>query len=80
MTPENQTYLLWGLAAAGGVFGWFSRQLWAATQRLKEDLAKLSVKLATDYVRYDRMQDVLKPISEALKEIKESLQHKADKP
>lgn len=80
MTPENQTYLLWGLTIASAVLGWFARQLWSATQRLKDDLAKLSVKLATDYVRYDRLQDAFKPISEQLREIKESLQHKADKP
>jgi formiminotetrahydrofolate cyclodeaminase len=29
--------------------------------------------------RYDRLQDALKPIKETLDEIKQSLQHKADK-
>lgn len=68
------------LALTTGILGWFSRTLWDAVVKLKEDLAKLEVKIGTDYVRYDRLQDALKPIMEALREIQETVKQKADKP
>jgi hypothetical protein len=46
---------------------------------LRDDLQKLEVKLSTDYVRYDRLQDAFKPIMQSLEEIKQALSHKVDK-
>lgn len=69
-----------GLLSIGSVIGgWFLRQMWDAVQQLRGDLNKLEIKLTKDYVPYDRLQDVMKPIMEALTEIKEDLKGKVNK-
>jgi cell division protein FtsB len=75
---------LLGLVTA--LMGWFGRELWAAVQKLRADLSALSkelsaleVKISSDYVRYDRLQDALKPIMETLHEIREAVARKVDK-
>ena len=77
MTIEQFVIVLIG--AACGVLGWFARELYNAVNRLRDDLQKLEVKLSTDYVRYDRLQDAFKPIMASLEEIKAALAHKVDK-
>lgn len=67
------------LACCSGVLGWFARELYSAVNRLRDDLQKLEVKLSAEYVRYDRMQDAMKPIMQSLEEIKAALSHKVDK-
>lgn len=67
------------LSAVCAVLGWLARELYAATQSLRKDLSALEVRIGTDYVRYDRMQDMFKPVMEALQEIKHALAQKADK-
>lgn len=66
--------------------GWFARQLWDAVTELKHDLGRmqkslgdLEVKIAKEYVPYDRLKDALEPIMNALVEIKDTLKTKADK-
>lgn len=59
--------------------GWFARQVWGAVQELKTDVNNLRVLIGTDYVRYDRLQDAMKPIMDSLHEIKQALSGKADK-
>lgn len=61
------------------VLGWFARELYTATQKLREDLSALEVRISRDYIRYDRLQDALKPIVEGIHEIKETLKGKVDK-
>ena len=73
-------YILFIFSVLIGAIGWFSGQLWTAVQKLKEDLGALQVHISTEYVRYDRLQDALKPILDSLNEIKATLSHKADKP
>lgn len=63
-----------------GVLGWFARELYTATQSLRKDLSALEVQIGRDYVRYDRLQDALKPVMDTLLEIKRTLDHKVDKP
>ena len=70
---------LWVLGAISAALGWFARELYAATQALRKDLSELQVRIGTDYVRYDRLQDALKPVMESLHEIKQALSGKADK-
>jgi hypothetical protein len=70
---------LLGLGCAMTVIGWFARELWYAVQRLKEEIAKLEVKISSEFVRYDRMQDSLKPVLEKLDRIENTLHNKADK-
>lgn len=59
--------------------GWFARELYQAVEKLKADVLQLEVKIGTDFVRYDRLQDMLKPILHGIDEIKDALKHKADK-
>lgn len=69
-----------GLLSAGSlVAGWFLRQLWYAVNQLKQELSHLEVRIAREYVPYDRLTEHIKPIMEALSEIKETLKTKADK-
>ena len=77
MSIDQYFMVLLGLAC--GVLGWFARELYNATQSLRKDLSALEVKLSADYVRYDRLQDAMKPIMESLHEIKSALRNKADK-
>lgn len=77
MTIEQAFIALLGVACA--VIGWFARELYQAINRLREDLQKLEVKLSSEYVRYDRLQDALKPILSGIEEIKSALAHKVDK-
>ena len=77
MTPE-QIYLA-GLGITCAVGGWFAREIYQATQKLRVDLSELEIRIGRDYVRYDRLQDALKPILDGIHEIKETLKTKADK-
>lgn len=78
MTIEQALLGMLGLACS--VIGWFARELYMAINKLKEDLGRLEIRIGTDYVRYDRLQDALKPIKDTLDDIKAALSHKADKP
>ena len=77
MTLEQILLGLVGICC--GVLGWFARELYQAINKLREDLSKLEIRIGTDYVRYDRLQDAFRPVLHALDEIKTTLTHKADK-
>lgn len=77
MTLEQMILSLVGVCCA--ILGWFARELYAATQSLRKDLTALEVQITKDYVRYDRLQDALKPIMDGIHEIKETLKSKVDK-
>ena len=74
-----EAFFPYAVALGFGAIGWFGRELYAAVNNLKDEVQKLEVKIGTDYIRYDRLQDTMRPIMEALDEIKKTLQHKADK-
>ena len=76
---EITQVVMWGLGTACTILGWFARELYAATQALRKDLSTLEVQISHDYVRYDRLQDAMKPIMDSLSEIKHTLTGKADK-
>lgn len=77
MTVDQVLILLLGLVCGG--LGWFGRELYTAVNKLKDDLSRLEVKIGTDYVRYDRLQDAMAPIIKQLNRIEEALTHKVDK-
>ena len=77
---EISQIALWVLGSACTVLGWFARELYNATQSLRKDLSALEIQIGRDYIRYDRLQDAIKPIMESLHEIKQTLSGKADKP
>lgn len=78
----NQIFMLI-LACGVGVLGWFARVLYDATQSLRKDLSSLEVQINRDYVRYERlrevMQDALRPMMESIKEIKETLAQRIER-
>lgn len=77
MTTEQIVITLLGFSCT--VLGWFARELYAATQSLRKDLSALEIRISSDFIRYDRLQDALKPIMDSLHEIKQALATKADK-
>ncbi len=78
MSLEQIFIILIGVACS--VIGWFANQLFRAIEKLKDDLNELQVRIGSDFVRYDRLQDMLKPVLSRLEEIIDALKHKADKP
>lgn len=80
MTVDIHTLLTAAIGLCCGLLGWLGRELWQAVQKLRSDLAQLEVRIGTDYVRYDRLQDALRPVIKRLDDIAEALNHKADKP
>ena len=76
--PTN--LILFALGVACAVLGWFARQLFTAVDKLKDDLSLLREHIAKDYIRYDRLQDALKPLMEGIGEINDALLRKVDKP
>jgi chaperonin cofactor prefoldin len=76
---DIQSLLNLGISCALACLGWFARQLWEATQKLKEDLKRIEVDLPTSYVtkvdiqaRFDRLEAILDKLFE-------KLEKKADK-
>jgi len=57
------------------VAGWFARELWAAVQELKTDLAKLPLV----YVTRGDYKDDMREVKEMLGKIFDRLENKADK-
>jgi hypothetical protein len=57
------------------VAGWFARELWAAVQELKTDLAKLPLV----YVTRSDYKDDMREVKEMLGKIFDRLENKADK-
>ncbi len=70
---------LWGLGIICSALGWFASELYSAIKELKQSLSQLEIRISNDFVRYDRMQDLLKPIMDSLMEIKISMINKLDK-
>jgi len=70
---DIQSLLNLGISCALACLGWFARQLWEATQKLKEDLKRIEVDLPTSYVtkvdiqvRFDRLEAILDKLFEKL--------------
>jgi hypothetical protein len=77
---DLHTLLIAALGAICAVLGWLGRELWSAVQALRRDLGALEVQLGRDYVRYDRLQDALRPVMDKLERIEDALARKVDKP
>lgn len=65
-----------GLGLVCSVLGWFARELYTSMQALRQSMSALEIRIGTDYVRYDRLQDALKPLIEGIKEIKDNIAHR----
>jgi hypothetical protein len=68
-----------GLGIACTALGWFARELYAATQSLRKDLSTLEIQIGRDYVRYDRLQDAMKPLVEAIKDLNDRVSNRLER-
>ena len=69
----------WALSGVSGVLGWFIRVLWQANKELAADLSKLRETLPLSYVQKEDYRRDIYEIKQLLKEIRGSLEGKADK-
>jgi chaperonin cofactor prefoldin len=76
---DNQSLLNIGISVALACLGWFARQLWEATQNLKDDLKRLEVDLPTNYVRKVDIDARFDKLEAKLDMLFERLDRKADK-
>ena len=76
---DYQSLINIGISALVGVLGWFARQLWEATQNLKDDLRKLEINLPTNYVRKADMEARFDRIEQILGRLFDKIDGKADK-
>jgi hypothetical protein len=76
---ENQQLFNIGVAALLATLGWFARQLWEATQKLKDDLKNIEVDLPTNYVTKVDIQARFDKLEAKLDTLFERIDRKADK-
>ena len=67
------------LGAALMVIGWFARQLWDATQKLKEDLSDLELNISEKYVKKSEISARFDKIESILERLFDKLESKEDK-
>ena len=67
------------LGAALMVIGWFARQLWDATQKLKEDVSDLELNMSEKYVKKSEISARFDKIESILERLFDKLESKADK-
>ena len=70
---EWQTLINIGAGTFLTVIGWFARQLWDATQKLKDDVAHLELNVSENYVkkvditaRFDKIEKILEKLFDKL--------------
>lgn len=61
------------------VIGWFARQLWDATQKLKEDLSDLELNISEKYVKKSEIAARFDKIESILERLFNKLESKQDK-
>ena len=76
---DNQTLINFGLSVAMACAGWFARQLWEATERLKGDIKNIEIDLPTNYVRKVDIEARFDKIDLALARIYDLIDRKQDK-
>ena len=67
------------LGAALMVIGWFARQLWDATQKLKEDVSDLELNMSEKYVKKSEISARFDKIESILERLFDKLESKEDK-
>jgi chaperonin cofactor prefoldin len=76
---ENQALLNIAICSSLAILGWFARQLWEATQNLKDDLKKIEVDMPTHYVRKSDIDARFDKLEAKLDMLFERIDRKADK-
>lgn len=75
----NQTFFNILASGALAALGWFAREMWDATQKLRDNLAKLREEIAKDYVPKSDFKDAMRELRDLLVSIDNKLDKKADK-
>jgi hypothetical protein len=76
---EWQTIINIGAGGVLAMFGWFARELWDIVKAIKEDVQKLEVKLADEFVKKVDINARFDKIEVILEKIFDKLDKKADK-
>jgi hypothetical protein len=71
--------LQWTVAFVSAALGYAIRELWSATQKLKEDLSELENRLPMSYVQKDDYRNDINRIMEQLDRIYNKLDKKVDR-
>jgi chaperonin cofactor prefoldin len=61
------------------VIGWFARQVWDATQKLKDDLSDLELNISEKYVKKSEIASRFDKIESILERLFTKLESKQDK-
>jgi hypothetical protein len=67
------------LSIACMALGWFANQIWNGLKKNEADLNAHKLAVAENYVRHDRMQEIMRPITHSLSDIQTMLAQKADR-
>lgn len=67
------------LMIVSAILGWLGKTLLTAVRELERDVAALRTLVAGEYVRQDRLVLALQPLMDALVDIRDRLDGKADK-
>lgn len=67
------------LGAGLTAIGWFARQLWEATQNLKDDVQKLELNVSDNYVKKIDINARFDKIEAILERLFDKIESKADK-
>lgn len=71
--------LQWTIALVSAVLGYAIRELWSATQALRQDLSELENRLPMNYVQKDDYRNDINRIMEQLDRIYNKLDKKVDR-
>jgi hypothetical protein len=72
-------YLLALFGAGVTAVGWFAKTIWSDHNETRKEFANYKVYVSDNYVKHDRLKEIMQPIMDALTEIKDTLKTKADK-
>ena len=79
-TLSNYIPIITGLLSmACMALGWFANQIWNALKKNEADLAAHRLAVAENYVRHDRLQEIMRPVNSALSDIQIMLAKRTDK-
>ncbi len=61
--------LIFILTLATGCIGWFAGQMWNRLKAIEDKHADYKLTVADNYVRHDRMQEIIKPMATSISDV-----------
>lgn len=62
-----------------GLFAWLGKEVWAAVQKLRDDIKKIEIMLPTRYVEKNEFRESMQELKDLLNKISDKLDAKVDK-